>query len=94
MKLSDIISITNSYGKRESPWKMPLRIFTSAKVSPPAVNFTFQHCSSCDEVYDIVGYFEHLQTFFYSSLQDYIIGLFVVNSCHGLHFSSLFWPLG
>ena len=42
MKLSGIMAITNSNGDCASPWNMPLWIFTSAKVFPPAVNSTFQ----------------------------------------------------
>ena len=42
MELSDIIAIINSSSKSESPWKMFLWIFTSARVYPLAVNSIFQ----------------------------------------------------
>ena len=42
MWLIGIMAITNSNGDSASPWNMPLWIFTSAKLFPPAVNFTLQ----------------------------------------------------
>ena len=40
--LSDSMAIMNSKGDRASPWKIPLYIFASAKLHPPAVNSTVQ----------------------------------------------------
>ena len=42
MWLNGIIAITNSNGFSASPWNIPLWIFTSAKLFPPAVNSTLQ----------------------------------------------------
>ena len=39
---SGIMGITYSKGERASPWKIPLWIFASAKLLPPAVNSTLQ----------------------------------------------------
>ena len=40
--LIGIIAIKNSNGDSASPWNMPLRIFTTVKLFPPAVNSTLQ----------------------------------------------------
>ena len=40
MRSSDIKAIMNSKSDRKSPWKIPLWIFASAKLHPPAVDFT------------------------------------------------------
>ena len=40
--LSGIMAIMNSKGDSASPWKIPLWIFVSAKLLPPAVNSTLQ----------------------------------------------------
>ena len=56
MWFSGIIAIMNSKGDSASPWKMPLWIFVSAMLLPPAVSSTlhvFMVCSmkfmtSCD----------------------------------------------
>ena len=42
MWLSGIIAITYSDGDSASPWNIPLWIFTTAKLFPPAVNLTLQ----------------------------------------------------
>ena len=42
MWLSGNVATMNSKGESASPWKIPLWIFVSAKLSPPAVNSTFQ----------------------------------------------------
>ena len=42
MWLSGIIAITNSNGDSASPWKIPLWIFTTAKLFSPVVNYTLQ----------------------------------------------------
>ncbi len=42
MWLTGIMAITNSNGDSASLWNMPLWIFTSAKLYPPAVNSTHQ----------------------------------------------------
>ena len=42
MWLIGIITIINDNGDSESPWNMPLWIFTSVKFFPPAVNSTIQ----------------------------------------------------
>ena len=39
--LSGIIAIMNSKGDSASPWNIPLWVFVSAKLLPPAVYFTF-----------------------------------------------------
>ena len=59
MWLSGIMTIMNSNNDRVSPWKIPLWIFASAKLLPPAVNSTFQVfmilsikiMTSCDILY-------------------------------------------
>ena len=40
--LSGIIAITNTNSDSASPWKIPLRIFTTAKLFPSAVNSILQ----------------------------------------------------
>ena len=53
------MAIMNSKGDSASPWKMPLWIFVSAKLFPPAVNSTHQvfmvflmkFMTSCDILY-------------------------------------------
>ena len=40
MWLIGIMAIMNSNGDSASPWKIPLWIFVSAKLLPPAVNYT------------------------------------------------------
>ena len=47
---------TNNDGDSASPWNMPLCIFTSAKLCPPAVN------STLNKLFDLVGYFICLET--------------------------------
>ena len=42
MRFNGIIAITNSNGDSASPWNMPLWIFTSVKLFPPAVISTLQ----------------------------------------------------
>ena len=42
MWLSSIMAIMNSKGDRASPWKIPLWIFASANLLPPAVSSTLQ----------------------------------------------------
>ena len=42
MWFSGIIAIMNGRGDSASPWKIPLWIFVSAKLFPPAVNSTLQ----------------------------------------------------
>ena len=42
--LSGIMAIMNSKGDSASPWKIPLWIFVSAKLLPPAVRSTLQVC--------------------------------------------------
>ena len=42
MWLGGIIAIINSNGDSVSPWIIPLWIFVSAKLFPPAFNSTFQ----------------------------------------------------
>ena len=42
MWLSGIMAVMNSKGDRASPWKIPLRIFASTNLLPPAVNSTLQ----------------------------------------------------
>ena len=57
--LSVIMAIMNSKDDRVSPWKIPLWIFVSVKLHPPAVNSTFQvfivslikFMTSCDILY-------------------------------------------
>ena len=59
MWLSGIMPIMNSKGDRASPWKIPLWIFVSAKLLPPAANSTLQvfmvlsinFMTSCDILY-------------------------------------------
>ena len=59
MWLSGIMAIMNSNGDRASPWNIPLWIFLSAKLLPPAVNYTVQifmvfsikFMTSCDFFY-------------------------------------------
>ena len=42
MWFSGIMAIMNNKNDRASPWKIPLWIFTSAKILPPAVNSVLQ----------------------------------------------------
>ena len=57
--LSGIMAIMNSKGDRASPWKIPLRIYASAKLLPPAINSTLpvfmvlsiKFLTSCNIVY-------------------------------------------
>ena len=42
MWLRGIVAIMNSKGDRASPWKIPLWIFASDKLLPPAVNSDLQ----------------------------------------------------
>ena len=42
MWLNGIIAIINSNGDSASPWNIPLWIFVSAKLFPPAINSTLQ----------------------------------------------------
>ena len=42
MWLSGNMAIMNSKGDRASPWKIPLWIFASAYLLPPAINSTLQ----------------------------------------------------
>ena len=59
MWLSGIMAIMNSKDDRASPWKIPLWLFVSAKLLPPAVNSTLQvfmvlsikFMTSCDILY-------------------------------------------
>ena len=59
MWLRGIMAIMNSKGDRVSPWKMPLWIFVSSKLLPPAVSSALQVCmvfsmkfkTSCDILY-------------------------------------------
>ena len=59
MWLSGITAIMNSKGDSASPWKIPLWIFVSAKLHPPAVSSTIQvfmvfsmkFMTSCDILY-------------------------------------------
>ena len=59
MWFSGIMAIMNSKGDSASPRKMPLWIFVSAKLLPPAVSSTLQVCmvfsmkfmTSCDSLY-------------------------------------------
>ena len=59
MWFSGIMAIMNSKGNSASPWKIPLWIFVSAMLLPPAVKSTlqvFMVCSmkfmtSCDSLY-------------------------------------------
>ena len=59
MWLSGIMAIMNSKGDSTSPWKIPLWIFVSAKLLPPAVSSTLQvymvilmkFMTSCDILY-------------------------------------------
>ena len=44
MWLSGIMAIMNSKGDIASPWKIPLWIFVSANLLPPAVSSTLQFC--------------------------------------------------
>ena len=61
MWLSGIMAIMNSKGDSVSPWKIPLWVFISAKLLPPAVSSTLQVCmvfsvkfmTSCDILYII-----------------------------------------
>ena len=63
-RLSGIMTIMNSNGDKASPLNIPLWIFVSAKLLPPAVNSTFQvflvfsivFMTSCDILY-ILGHF-------------------------------------
>ena len=56
---SGIMAIMNSNGESASPWKIPLCIFVSAKILPPAVNptrqifmvFSIKFMTSCDILY-------------------------------------------
>ena len=63
MWFSGIMVIMSSRGDSASPWKIPLQIFVSAKLFPPAVNSTLQFFMFFffDEVYDSVC----LETFSY-----------------------------
>ena len=55
MWFSGIIAIMNSWGDSASPWKIPLWIFVSAKLFPPAVISTLQvFMGFFDEVYGFV----------------------------------------
>ena len=59
MWFSVIMAIVNSMSNSASPWKIPLWIFVSAKLFPPAVNSTLQFTMffsmkfmiSCDILY-------------------------------------------
>ena len=44
---SGIMAIMNSKGNCASPWKIPLWIFVSAMLLPPAVSSTLQVCMVC-----------------------------------------------
>ena len=87
MWLSGIITISNSNDDSASLWKIPHWIFTSAKLSAPAVNSTylFFHGFLHDRR-DFVGYPVHFETVYYRVLPD----LFVVNKSHSRYFSSRF----
>ena len=54
--------IANCNGEKASPWKIPLRIITSAKLFPTPVNSTLLFHSFLDKLYDFVGYLEHFET--------------------------------
>ena len=73
MWLSGIIVITNSNGDSESPWKIPLGIFTSVKLFPLAVssNLEFTLVFSINVVIsmDILHIFSRSCTVYYSALR-------------------------
>ena len=91
--MSEIIAITNSISKSESPWRMPGWIFTAAEIFLPAVNSFLVFHGFRDEIEEFVEYFVHFQTIYSSSFRDHIKGLLVVKSCHGYIFLLVFVSL-
>ena len=87
------ITITNTNGKSESARKIPLRIFTSAKVCLLAAISTFQFSMAFLIKFDFIRYFKHFPTFYHPSLQSHIIGFFfffIANPFHGYIFPPSF----
>ena len=86
-----IIAITSSNGKSVSPWKMPLWIFTSGELFPPAVNSTFQlFIASVMNFMTLLDILNIFRLFCYTGLLDYITGLFVIIPYNGLIFLPCF----
>ena len=59
-ELRGIIAVSNNSGENESPWNMPNRSFTSARVSPPAVNLTLQFSVGFELRLNILSYFLYI----------------------------------
>ena len=82
IQLIGITAKINNNGEAESPWKLALLIFTSAR----AVSFLLILLPSFygfrDKVFDLVGYFLYFQTFYYPSLRNHIIGIFIIFQFH------------
>ena len=82
MWLSVIMTIMNINGDSASPWNIPLLIFVSDKLIPPAVNctlpvfmdFSVKFMTSCDILY--------IWGIFLKSLRNHFICLFAVNPGH------------
>ena len=90
--MSGIITTTNSVGDCVSSWKIPLWIFTLAKLFlllllPLSIFFYF-----LDKLKEFVGYLVHFETLYYPALRDHILCLFIVNSSINTFFVSLCCP--
>ena len=77
MWLSGIMEIMNSKGDRASPWKIPLWIFASANLLPPAVSSTLQ-------VFIVLS-----MTFMTFSDILHIWGLFIIQLCGTISYAFL-----
>ena len=89
---SGIIAILNGSGETESPWIMPLGIFSPQKgLSTCSQFYPSVFHSFRDKVYEFVGYLVHFHTLYYPNLRDHTTDLFCCPSMPWLHFSALFW---
>ena len=83
MWLSGIIAITNSNVESTFSWNIPLWIFTSARLFPPAINFTLQFSLVFfNKFFDFIRYLVHFETVYYPVLKDHIVSLFVARFWH------------
>ena len=86
MWFSSPIAVTNTNGDSASPWKIPHRIFTSAKFFL-VFSFTIQFSWILGKHWEFVGYLVHFETVCYPALQYHIICLFVVKPRQSYIFS-------
>ena len=77
MWMSSIIALSNSNGKIVSLGKIPVWIFTSAQVFPPAINLNHQFfMDSVKNFKKFVRYLGHFYTVYDSALRDDVVGPF------------------